>query len=367
MMNSTSQSSSVQGTGRGPTWRDAEIRDLMAIFAEEHIQDAFRSSHRNREVFEEVAMRMRTLDHQRTGLECCSKTKTRRAEYLRCVTHNKKLGNARVTCPYFDVQREIFGEGDGDGRPKRVGRSLKVIKQPAAPVEGPAVEEDPGEGTSTGRTVRPPPQKQPRGADLITLDLLAIIPGEETSVLEQTPLASEVLSEEDQAPVGAASPLCDVPRGALSAEERLQRERRRQRRVSMLTNIGQRLLEQCEQDMRRSSAFEEAMLGWERERAQLELQESRLMREVFRETNETLRGSVEEMRLIRGLVERVVLVMEAGEDRESANPPQINVNMTPPPPPPTPPTPSQSSGTQTRRRTLWGKRKVKSADKYSPS
>ncbi|XP_077182646.1 zinc finger and SCAN domain-containing protein 29-like [Paroedura picta] len=183
-MDSAFQSPSVQLTCRGPTRKDAEIRDLMAIFAEEKIQDALRSSQRNREVFEQVAMRMRALGHHRTGLECRSKMKTMRTEYIRAVSHNQKSGNARVTCPYFEQQREIYGEGDGDGGPKRVGRSLKVVRRPAAPMEGPAVAEDPGEGTSSGRTVRPPPQIQQHGVDLITLDLLAIVPGEETNVLQ---------------------------------------------------------------------------------------------------------------------------------------------------------------------------------------
>ncbi|XP_077163654.1 uncharacterized protein LOC143822421 [Paroedura picta] len=72
---------------------------------------------------------------------------------------------------------------------KRVGRSLNVVRKPAAPVEEPPAEEDPGEGTSS--TVRPPPPVQQRGADMVTLDLLAIVPGEPEEIPQQTPLASE--------------------------------------------------------------------------------------------------------------------------------------------------------------------------------
>ncbi|XP_077171456.1 uncharacterized protein LOC143826504 [Paroedura picta] len=367
-MDSGSQSSSVQATGRGPTWRDAEIRDLMAIFTEEKIQDVFRSSHRNREVFEQVAIRMRALGHHRTGLECRSKTKTMRAEYMRAVNHNKGSGNAKVTCPYFKEQRALYGEGDGDGWPKRVGRSLKVIRRPAAPVEEPPAAEDPGEGTSS--TVQPPPQVQQRGADLITLDLLALVPGEPEDISQQTPLASEtqmpgteplespaavdvdsdsgastnidfmpgtqeeeergvlgplaqrrrlqiqdeVLSDEEEPPPGPASP---PPRGALPAEERLMRERARLRRISLLTNVGQRLLEHCQEETRRAAAADQAMLT-------LMAQEGKKLRAILRDSNQSLRESVEEVRLIRRLMERAVLVME------TANPPQITVHVPPP-------------------------------------
>ncbi|XP_077164509.1 uncharacterized protein LOC143822800 [Paroedura picta] len=407
-MESSSQASSVPATGCGPTWRDAEIRDLIAIFSEEKIQDAFQSSHRNREVFEQVAIKMRALGHNRTGLECRSKTKTMRAEYMRAVNHNKGSGNEKVTCPYFEEQRQLYGDGEGAGRPKRVGRSLKVVRQPAAPVEEPPAEEDPGEGTSS--SFRPPPPVQQRPAELVTVDLMAIAPGEPEEVPEQTPLASEtqmpgtvvlespaavaedsdsgastnvdfipgtqeeeergvagppavrrriqiqdeVLSEDDEP---AGSP----PRGALPAEERLARERGRLRRVSVLTSVGERILEHCQEESRRAAAADQAMLS-------LVAQEGKKFRAILRDSNNSLRESVEEVRMIRRLMERAVAVMEA------ATPPQITVHVppptpTPPPPPPapTPPTPSQNAATQTRRRTVLGKRVVKPADKFSPS
>ncbi|XP_077180362.1 uncharacterized protein LOC143831172 [Paroedura picta] len=198
-----------------------------------------------------------------------------------------------------------------DGRPKRVGRSLKVTRRPAAPVEEPPAAEDPGEGTSS--TVQPPPQVQQRGADLITLDLLALVPGEPNDISQQTPLASEVLSDEEEPPPGPASP---PPRGALPAEERLMRERTRLRRVSLLTNVGQSLLEHCQEETRRAAAADQAMHT-------LQAQERKKLRAILRDSNQSLRESVEEVRQIRRLMERAVLVME------TANPPQITVNVPP--------------------------------------
>ncbi|XP_077167837.1 uncharacterized protein LOC143824412 [Paroedura picta] len=287
---------------------------------------------------------------------------------MRAVNHNKGSGNAKVTCPYFEEQRPLYGDGDGAGRPKRVGRSLKVVRKPAAPVEEPPAEEDPGEGTSS--TVRPPPPVQQRGADMVTLDLLAIAPGEPEEIPQQTPLASEtqmpgtgplespaavdedsdsgastnvdfipgtqeeeergvagppaqcrriqiqdeVLSDDDEPALGPAG---SPPRGALQAEERLARERGRLRRVSILTSVGESILEHCQEESRRAAAADQAMLS-------LVAQEGKKLRAILRESNQSLRESVEEVRLIRRLMERAVVVME------TANPPQITVHVPPP-------------------------------------
>ncbi|XP_077180471.1 uncharacterized protein LOC143831343 [Paroedura picta] len=176
-------------------------------------------------------------------------------------------------------------------------------------------------------------------------------------------IQDEVLSEDDEP---AGSP----PRGALPAEERLARERGRLRCVSVLTSVGERILEHCQEESRRAAAADQAMLS-------LVAQEGKKFRAILRDSNNSLRESVEEVRMIRRLMERAVAVMEA------ATPPQITVHVppqptppppppapTPPPPPPpapTPPTPSQNAATQTRRRTVLGKRVVKPADKFSPS
>ncbi|XP_077207273.1 uncharacterized protein LOC143844157 [Paroedura picta] len=203
-----------------------------------------------------------------------------------------------------------------------------------------------------------------RAAESVTLDLIAIVPGEPEEAPEQTPLASEtqlpgtgplespaapdvdsdsgastnidfipgtqeeeqpgvlgpparrrriqiqdeVLSdEEEEPPLAPGSP---PPRGALPAEERLTRERGRLRRVSVLTSVGERLLEHCYEESRRAAAADQAMLT-------LIAQEGRKLRAVLRETNQILREGVEEVRLIRRLMERAVVVMER------AYPPQI--------------------------------------------
>ncbi|XP_077167490.1 uncharacterized protein LOC143824284 [Paroedura picta] len=128
-------------------------------------------------------------------------------------------------------------------------------------------------------------------------------------------IQDEVLSDEEEPPLGPASP---PPRGALPAEERLMRERGRLRRVSLLTNVGERLLEHCQEETRRAAAADQAMLT-------LIAQEGKELRAILRESNQILRESLEEVRLIRRLMERAVVVMEM------ANPPQITVHVPPHP------------------------------------
>ncbi|XP_077182512.1 uncharacterized protein LOC143832254 [Paroedura picta] len=127
-------------------------------------------------------------------------------------------------------------------------------------------------------------------------------------------IQEEVLSEDEEPPPGPASP---PPRGALPAEERLMRERARLRRVSLLTSVGQSLLEHCQEETRRAAAADQAMLA-------LQAQEGKKLRALIRDSNQSLRESVEEVRQIRRLMERAVAVME------TANPPQITVHVPPP-------------------------------------
>ncbi|XP_077202591.1 uncharacterized protein LOC143841926 [Paroedura picta] len=134
------------------------------------------------------------------------------------------------------------------------------------------------------------------------------------AVRRRIQIQDEVLSEDDEP---AGSP----PRGALPAEERLARERGRLRRVSVLTSVGERILEHCQEESRRAAAADQAMLS-------LVAQEGKKFRAILRDSNNSLRESVEEVRMIRRLMERAVAVMEA------ATPPQITVHV---PPPPTPP------------------------------
>ncbi|XP_077180350.1 uncharacterized protein LOC143831155 [Paroedura picta] len=73
-------------------------------------------------------------------------------------------------------------------------------------------------------------------------------------------IREEVLSDEEGSPLGPASP---PPRGALPAEERLMRERTRLRCVSLLTNVGQSLLEHCQEETQHAAASEQSMYNFQ--------------------------------------------------------------------------------------------------------
>ncbi|XP_077164278.1 uncharacterized protein LOC143822684 isoform X2 [Paroedura picta] len=349
---------------------------------------------------------MRALGHNRTGLECRSKTKTMRAEYFRCVAHNRIPGEAPVTCPYFEVQRAIYGECNGDRRPKRVPRSLKLIKKKHMMEDSSQQQPyDPDEGPSTARS-HPRIDAEPERMEMVTLNLFPILPGEEavlhcpTSLASETQLpepstqASEKISpqrEEDQGSDSSATAIdyipptlsvqsvavpClqltpgprDAPGDEMSGEEEEEpaaqrtveaprplsimgprkRTRRGQKHVSVLTNLGQRLLKQGEEDMRQCRAIADSLVRLERERmnkmeaiSNRELEnsreEARLAREMFsasmQENNAILRGTVQSMNRMGDLVERIVVLMEAREKWELASPPHPTTSQIPPTPP----------------------------------
>ncbi|XP_077186572.1 uncharacterized protein LOC143833995 isoform X2 [Paroedura picta] len=438
LQRSASPASSVPAlsSGRGPTWRNAEVRDLLAIFSQETVQEALNASHRNLEVFEQVAIKMRALGHKRTALECRSKTKTMRAEYFRCVAHNREFGVARVTCPYFEIFRGIYGDGNGNRRPKRVGRNLKTVRRKQEMGEsGQQQLDDPDEEPSTSRA-RPGSQAVPEkgpGTETGTRNLFHLPPGDQAILRCSTPLATEApmpkwstparpdvsprgeedqgrdsgatetdyvppthtgqpaavprlqhapgpwevpgddVSEEVEKEPATGSPLLAVPRDDPFAEERLPRERERLRRVSLLSNLGQRLLEQGEEDMRQCRAVAEAMVQMEREKmkrseaaATRNLEEARLARGAFmanmQECNAILRGTAQSLDRMGDLVERVVVLMEA-RARENRNQGAL-------PPPstsqarPAPPAPGTSQATRSRD-VVNQKRLIMPREKYS--
>ncbi|XP_077187040.1 uncharacterized protein LOC143834260 isoform X3 [Paroedura picta] len=425
---SASQASSLLPltSGRGPTWKDAEVRDVLAIFSEEKVQDALNASYRNREIFEQVAMKMRALGHNRSGLECRSKTKTMRAEYFRCVAHNRENGATPVTCPYFDILKGIYGDSDGDWRPKRVPRNLTSKKRRYAMEEvGQQLSDDPDEGPSTSRSRQATPATPERipVTEMVTLNLFQITPGDQAIVRCPTPLTSVTQLPEPSTPViqemsprgedyqdsdssatenddipptptvrtaavpqlqyapgprdapgdkmsgddkeePAAERPADVPSGGLSAEERLLRERRRQKRISLLTSLGQKLLKQGEEDMRQCRAVADAMVRLEKERMDRNealanramentREEARLAREAFttsmQESNAILRGTAQSIDRMGDLVERIVVLMEARA--------RGNHNRATPPPPTA--RPSQNSPllelAKDRRPDVWSK------------
>ena len=135
-------------SGRGITWSHKETFDLLDIWGEKKVQEKLSTSHRNLDIFEQVAAEMGRRGHVRTAVECRNKTKTMRKEYRWVVTHNTRSGSGASTCPYY---KELDGilHSDTTIRPKRVAGSLKITRKPMKKTPQKTPREGQGEDSSS--------------------------------------------------------------------------------------------------------------------------------------------------------------------------------------------------------------------------
>ncbi|XP_042308036.1 uncharacterized protein LOC121922536 isoform X2 [Sceloporus undulatus] len=88
---------------RGVSWTRQETLDLISIWGEERVQQQLKESHRNIDIFENIARQMRKRAHRRTAEECRTKSKSLRQKY-----HNARSGNGAAAMPYFEELHSIF-------------------------------------------------------------------------------------------------------------------------------------------------------------------------------------------------------------------------------------------------------------------
>lgn len=110
---------------RGRTWTEDEVLALLDIWTELKLQTKLKSNHRNLGIFKEVSKEMAKRKHQRSAVECRSKSKKLRFEYRKVVKHNKMSGRQPVTCPYYKELDNIF-HGDVSITPHRLSRSIDM-------------------------------------------------------------------------------------------------------------------------------------------------------------------------------------------------------------------------------------------------
>ncbi|XP_077180920.1 uncharacterized protein LOC143831644 isoform X2 [Paroedura picta] len=283
---------------------------------------------------------MCALGHRRTATECRSKTKCLRQEYNRVVMHNKRTGVLPATCPYYRELNRILKAG-AEIRPRRVARNLRLthVKQGETLPQQPAVVEvDPSEElfnvdliTIGGEDIHPqrystpfnahahvspPPAALSDNQSLIQEPETQEDPGSSSTQIERGAEISPGMFDDlaalhgqqdegdmEEAPRGVPEPKeleedpnTGVPLGGLSAEERLQRERTRLRRVSVLTAVGERLLEQGREDQQEARHLAATMMRMEREHFRLGLEESRKDREEARLDREERRREWQDFR-----------------------------------------------------------------------
>ncbi|XP_048345202.1 uncharacterized protein LOC125428700 isoform X2 [Sphaerodactylus townsendi] len=271
--------SSAKGPGRGVAWKEAETRDLIGLWGKPTVQQTLKKTIRNLEVFAKVAADMRSRGHNRTAVECRNRTKTLRRDFKRVVQHNRVPGNKKKTMPFYEELDVIIRHAPPSCETQSVActRTTGYFLQPPHPCEFqslfPAI---------SGMDIRAsPPSPMNLGApnDLL-LDsesarideaiLLAQPVGEECqpagtsqaeapgdSSNERTSSAQPVGEEYQPAGTSQAQAHGDssnertssgqtrsMPAMETSPERKALLEKRRQRRVGVLSDLGHQLLEQ---------------------------------------------------------------------------------------------------------------------------
>ncbi|XP_054853125.1 uncharacterized protein LOC129341823 isoform X1 [Eublepharis macularius] len=333
-------------SGRGVSWREKETLDLIEFWGEEKVQEALLLCHRNIDVFERISEQMVARGHARTALECRTKTKALRQEYKRVAAHNGRSGNAPATCPFYAQLARIF-RGDASIRPQRVARSLNLQSVSNADPLGEDLSNHgvpaPWEGSEELFThpmvtlhLQAVPASTPNDSGLAQVSaekgsvkgegdftLISNVQGssteQETSIGEAPPMAmtdpedenatdDPDLTQVEEFPEvtgqGAEDPQGDlnnppaveqpqVPTAQLSPATRLEKARTRTRRVSVLTNVAERMLSQAqreEQNNRKERGeILEATSHW---RAAME-SETRWHEDIIREAREDRRAFIE--------------------------------------------------------------------------
>lgn len=108
------------------------MEDLLALWGDNKVQAALAVSHHNMDQFESIATKMQKQGHNRTVLECRSKTKLMRLEYKWVVALRAHLGlGGGISCPHFDQLDRILS-GNRSIKAKRVAQSFKIIPWPQA-------------------------------------------------------------------------------------------------------------------------------------------------------------------------------------------------------------------------------------------
>ncbi|XP_025050607.1 uncharacterized protein LOC102369102 [Alligator sinensis] len=95
---------------RSANWTQVETRDLLAIWGREENQQALRKSHRNKEVFQQIALEMTARGHHRDWEQCRTKTKWMQHCYKKVRDRNRSGGGSRYTMPFYRELARILSD-----------------------------------------------------------------------------------------------------------------------------------------------------------------------------------------------------------------------------------------------------------------
>ncbi|XP_074844694.1 uncharacterized protein LOC142010288 [Carettochelys insculpta] len=158
---------------RGPSWTEAELRDLLGLWSEEEVLQVMGSKRQNADAFAQLAKGLAARGHPaRTPDHVWSKVKELWQGYTRARDAASQSGAAPVTCPFYRELRDILGPRHTSSPPATLDTSAEEPQQapelesaleaspaprgpPLAPTPGaPEQEEEEEEGDSSSTDTR---------------------------------------------------------------------------------------------------------------------------------------------------------------------------------------------------------------------
>ncbi|XP_074862218.1 uncharacterized protein LOC142019356 [Carettochelys insculpta] len=123
---------------RGPSWTEAELRDLLGLWSEEEVLQVMGSKRRNADVFARLADGLAAQGHPaRTPDHVRSKVKELRQGYARARDAASRSGAAPVTCPFYRELRDILGSRHTSSPPATLDTSADEAQQTLQPESAP--------------------------------------------------------------------------------------------------------------------------------------------------------------------------------------------------------------------------------------
>ncbi|XP_074860526.1 uncharacterized protein LOC142018532 [Carettochelys insculpta] len=123
---------------RGPSWTEAELRDLLGLWSEEEVLQVMGSKRRNAEAFARLADGLAARGHPaRTPDHVRSKVKELRQGYSRAQDAASRSGAAPVTCPFYRELRDILGPRHTSSPPATLDTSANEPQQALQPESAP--------------------------------------------------------------------------------------------------------------------------------------------------------------------------------------------------------------------------------------
>ncbi|KAK7898742.1 hypothetical protein WMY93_019595 [Mugilogobius chulae] len=97
---------------RGQTWSEEEVKALIDIWSDENISQLLVTTHKNNEVFKLISEKMEALGFIRTVVQCRTKVKKLRQQYIKIRDMLRKSGSSgdeKDKFPLYDQLDAILG------------------------------------------------------------------------------------------------------------------------------------------------------------------------------------------------------------------------------------------------------------------